>query len=326
MALNVDVLELPLRPREEADPILVVGSISLDTIETPFGREEETLGGSAYYFATGASLFAPVRLVGVVGEDFPEEAIEFLRARGVDDAGLQRMPGRTFRWHGRYEYDLNVAHTLDTQLNVFADFRPVLPETYRHTPLVFLANIAPQLQMEVLEQVHAPRLAVLDTMNFWIEGAREELEAAVRQVDVVLMNEGELRQFTGTHNLLAGARKILAMGPRAVAVKRGEYGAALFQDDQIFVVPAYPLEEVQDPTGAGDTFAAGFLGYLARAGRVDDLSLRRAVVFGSVVASFTVQDFSVRRLQTLTWDEIADRYRDFVRFTHFAGSAVTEGE
>lgn len=297
--------------------VLVVGSVALDAVETPFGRVEEALGGSATYFATAASLYAQVQLVGVVGHDFPRAHVDFLKRRGVDVLGLQVEEGQTFRWAGRYDYDLNVAHTLDTQLNVFATFHPQLPEGYEQAAYVLLANIDPDLQIEVLRQVRAPRLTALDTMNYWITNKRAALEEAISLVDVVLMNEAEARQFAGTQNLQRAARRILALGPRALVVKKGEYGAVLFANSSYFVAPAYPLELVKDPTGAGDSFAGGFIGYLAGVAETDEAHMRRALIHGSVVASFCVEDFSVGRLATLTKAEIGRRYQEFRHFTHF---------
>lgn len=297
--------------------MLVVGSVALDTVETPFGKVEEALGGSATYFSIAASLYGPVRVVGAVGEDFPAVHLDLLRRRGVDTSGLEVAPGRTFRWIGRYEHDLNVAHTIDTQLNVFATFHPKLPGGWADTEYVLLANIDPELQLEVLHQVRGARLKMLDTMNYWIASKRAELTATMREVDVVLMNEGEARQYADTYNLRRAARDILALGPKALVVKRGEYGAVLFTEANAFIAPAYPLEEVKDPTGAGDCFAGGFLGHLARTGEVTPTEMRRAVIHGSVVASFVVEDFSVNRLVTVSRREIEDRYREFVNFTRF---------
>ncbi|MDO8672117.1 MAG: PfkB family carbohydrate kinase [Dehalococcoidia bacterium] len=297
--------------------VLVVGSVALDNVETPFGKVEDSLGGSATYFATAASAYAPVRLVAVVGHDFPRAHVEYLQSRGVDTAGLEIADGKTFRWAGRYDYDLNVTHTLDTQLNVFADFHPKLPDSFKDSEIVFLANIDPDLQFEVLRQVPRPQLTMMDTMNFWIQGKRDSLIRTIRAVDVVTMNESEVRMFAGTSSLLVGARRILELGPKALIVKKGESGAVLFSHASYFVAPAYPLEEVKDPTGAGDTFAGGFLGYLAKCGDMSPANIRRAVVHGSVVASFTVEDFSIGRLRTLREEEIAARYQEFKHFTHF---------
>ena len=297
--------------------VLVVGSVALDSVETPFGKVTEVLGGSAVYFSVAASRFTNVRLVAVVGKDFPDEYIQLLRERGVDRAGLQIADGRTFRWVGSYDYDLNVTHTHDTQLNVFGDFHPVLPDTYRDSRLLFLANIHPDLQYEVLRQMPQAELTMMDTMNFWIEGARESLLRVMREVDIVTMNESEARMLTGKSNLVVAAGEILKLGPKILLVKKGEYGAVMFSEHGYFVAPAYPLEEVIDPTGAGDSFAGGFLGYLARAGAIDGPTLRRAVIYGSVVASFAVADFSVGRLKTMTEADIRQRYEEFRQFTLF---------
>ncbi len=297
--------------------ILVVGSVAFDTIETPYGRAEEVLGGSAAYFAVAASYFARVKLVAVVGADFPAHERAFLASRDIDLEGLEVRKGRTFRWSGRYHEDMNVRDTLDLQLNVFSDFSPVLPARYRNAPFVFLANINPGLQGGVLDQLTQPRLIACDTISHWIEGARPELEALLKKVEVLIINDEEARLLSGEHNLVRAARKILALGPRTLLVKRGEYGVLLFSANSVFAVPAYPLEEVIDPTGAGDSFAGGFLGFLARSGDLSEANLRRAIVYGSVVASFVVEDFSLRRLHTLTRDDIDRRYRQFVSLTEF---------
>lgn len=299
--------------------ILVVGSVALDTVETPFGRVSEALGGSATYFATAASLYAPLRLVAVVGTDFPDEHVQFLRSRGIDLTGLQVKEGRTFRWAGRYSFDLNTAQTLDTQLNVFGNFHPVLPAAYGDARFVFLANIDPELQDEVLRQVPHAKLRAIDTMNYWIESKRAALTRTMAAVDVVTMNEAEVRQFAGTSSLVAAARTILALGPKTLVVKKGEYGCVVFGHQSYFVTPAYPLEEVRDPTGAGDAFAGGFIGYLAHCDQVTEGTIRRAAVHGSVVASFTVEDFSLDRLRTLTREEIERRFEEFRGFVHFDG-------
>jgi sugar/nucleoside kinase (ribokinase family) len=299
--------------------ILVVGSIALDTIETPFGRGHEVLGGSATYFSTAASFFTAVRLVAVVGDDFPEAHRQFLLDRNVDLAGLQVTPGRTFRWQGRYGYDLNEAQTLDTQLNVFEGFQPRLPERFRDTNVVFLANIDPTLQLGVLRQVQRPRLVACDTMNFWIGGKREALVETLGHVDILIINEGETRQLAAEANLIKAARAILALGPKTLVIKRGEYGVLVIGEHSIFSIPAYPLEEVFDPTGAGDTFAGGFIGYLAATGNFSEAAIRKAAVFGSVMASFTVEQFSLDRLRTVTWPAIEDRFRTFQALTAFEG-------
>jgi sugar/nucleoside kinase (ribokinase family) len=299
--------------------VLCVGTVGLDTVETPFGRAEAVLGGSAAYFAAAAALHGtsePVKLVSVVGEDFPQHHRDFLGKR-ADLQGLQELPGRCFRWSGKYHYDMNRRDTLETQLNVLSQFEPALPPDFRDAEFVFLANIDPVLQLKVLEQVRRPRLVMLDSMNFWITGARGALTEAISRSDIVLMNEEEVRQYTDTPHLLKGARQILAGGPHTLIIKKGEYGAVLFRGDSYFYCPAYPLEDVRDPTGAGDSFAGGFLGYLAQAGDTSMAHLRRALVFGSVVASFTVEDFSVRRLATVSSDEMRKRYREFREFTYF---------
>lgn len=297
--------------------VLVVGSVALDTVETPFGKVQDVLGGSATYFATAASAFAEVRLVAVVGQDFPRSHIEYLQSRQVDTSGLQIAEGKTFRWSGLYDYDLNVTHTLDTQLNVFADFHPELPESFRDSEFVFLANIDPDLQLEVLGQVPQPRLTMMDTMNFWIQSKRDSLMRTMAAVDIVTMNESEVRMFAETSSLLAGAKRVLELGPQALIVKKGEYGAVMFGKSAYFVAPAYPLDDVRDPTGAGDTFAGGFMGYLAKTRDISQANIRRAIVHGSVVASYTVEDFSIGRLRTLTERDIAARYQEFKHFTHF---------
>ena len=299
--------------------ILVVGSVAFDTIETPFGRGDEVLGGSATYFSTAASYFTGVRLVAVVGEDFPAAHRDFLGSRNIDLDGLQVAPGATFRWKGRYGFDLNEAQTLDTRLNVFEGFRPQLPESFRDADVVFLANIDPELQLEVLRQVRRPRIIACDTMNFWIAGKREALINTLRHVDILVINEGETRQLANEPNLVKAARAILALGPRTLVVKRGEYGVLVFGEHSIFSIPAYPLEEVFDPTGAGDTFAGGFLGYLAATGTFSDAAIRKAAVFGSVMASFTVEDFSLDRLRSVAWPDIEDRFRKFQALTSFEG-------
>ncbi len=298
-------------------PLLVVGSVALDSLETPFGRRDDVLGGSASYFSVCASFFGPTRMVAVVGEDFPEEHVRFFASRGVDLAGLTRVPGRTFRWKGRYEFDLNTAHTLDTQLNVFADFRPDLPAHYRDSEYVFLGNIDPDLQRAVLDQVRSPRFVACDTMNYWIQSKRESLLKTLKRVDLLFVNDAEARQLAGEHNVVNAARRILTFGPRSVVVKRGEYGALFFSGDEVFAASAYPLPAVFDPTGAGDSFAGGFMGYLARNRREDHATMRRAIVLGSVLASFTVEQFSLERLRTLSPEEIRARFTEARQLAHF---------
>ena len=297
--------------------LLVVGSVALDTVETPFGSAREVLGGSATYFSLAASTFTRVNLVAVVGSDFLPHYVELLETAGVDLTGLQVCEGKTFRWAGRYEYDLNTAHTLRTDLNVFSSFHPVLPESYKESEMLFLANIDPELQLEVLKQATGAKLVVMDTMNFWIEGKREALTETMSLVDVVLMNEAEVREYAGTYNLIQAARTILGLGPKILIVKKGEYGSVMFSDSSYFVAPAYPLENVKDPTGAGDSFAGGFMGWLAYTRDFSLSSIRKAIVYGSVVASFAVEDFSVGRLLSLTSQEISTRYREFQEFTYF---------
>jgi sugar/nucleoside kinase (ribokinase family) len=302
--------------------ILVVGSVALDSVQTPFGKVEDALGGSATYFAAAASLYTTTKLVAVVGDDFPPEHVDFLRSRHVDLSGLQRVEGKTFRWKGRYDYDLNTAQTLDTQLNVFATFHPQLPDNFRDAEFVFLANIDPELQAEVAKQIRKPRLIALDTMNYWIDYKKDALTNALSLADIVLMNEAEAREYGTTFSILRAARKIMALGPRAVIIKKGEYGAALFcKSDhllsQYFFAPAYPLEKINDPTGAGDAFAGGFIGYLASHDDTSIEAMKRAIIHGSVVASYTVEAFSVDRLRSLTPAEIATRYYEMQHFTHF---------
>jgi sugar/nucleoside kinase (ribokinase family) len=298
--------------------ILVVGSVAFDALQTPFGKVDRCIGGSATYFSVAASFFTDVDLVAVVGDDFTEEDAEIFRGRRINTDGLQRINGeKTFFWSGEYGYDLNVAKTLDTQLNVFAGFRPQLTDEQRSADVLFLANIQPDLQLEVLRQTNRPRLVALDTMNLWINTAREALERVFREVDLVVINEAEVRMFTKEPNLVRGARSILSLGPQTLVIKRGEYGVLMVTKDAIFAAPAYPLENVFDPTGAGDTFAGGFLGYLTSRSEIHDRELRRAIIFGSVLASFTVEKFSLDRLREITLSDIHERYQDFRALTHF---------
>ncbi|HEU4558797.1 MAG TPA: PfkB family carbohydrate kinase [Longimicrobium sp.] len=297
--------------------ILVVGSVALDTVQTPFGRADDALGGSATFFSAAASLFGPVELVGVVGSDYPVEALDFLAERGVDLAGLERAEGESFRWSGVYSYDLNQRDTLETRLGVFAQFQPKIPEGFRDAEWVFLGNIDPELQLNVLDQVHAPKFVACDTMNLWIDIKRDHLLKLLERVDLLLVNDGEARQLSGDFNLARAARWILQRGPRYLIIKKGEHGAILFTPSSTFFAPGYPLEEVFDPTGAGDAFAGGFMGYLAQQGRTDDGDLRRAVIYGSVLGSFAVEKFSVERFRDLTVDEIEERVRHFREMTVF---------
>lgn len=299
--------------------LLVVGSMALDTVEAPAGRAEEIAGGAGLYFALAASFFTTVRMVGVVGADFPPGMLGELERRGVDTAGVEERAGRTFRWSGRYHEDVNVRDTLHLDLGVFADFSPVLPESYRDTPYVFLANIDPRLQLDVLEQLRAPGLVGCDTMNHWIADARPALARLLGKVDLLIINDEEARLLSGERNIVKSAGRILDMGPRAVLIKRGEYGVIQFAGESVFAVPAYPLEEVVDPTGAGDSFAAGFMGEVARSGDISQAGLRRAIVYGSVMGSFVVEDFGPRRLLALTRDDIERRYRQFVSLTDVDG-------
>lgn len=307
--------------------IVVVGTVAFDTVETPFGKGENVLGGSATYFSTSASFFSDVSLVAVVGEDFPDEHLQFLRSREIDLQGLQRIPGKTFHWSGKYGYDLNEAQTLETQLNVLMDFEPYLPAAYRTTDVLFLANIDPELQLQVLDQVEKPRLTACDSMNFWISSKPDVLREVMKRVDIVVINEGEARMLTGEANLVRAARQIIALGCKRLVVKRGEYGVLMFTADTIFAAPAWPLEEVFDPTGAGDTFAGGFMGYLANTGDLSEEGIRQALVFGSVMASFNVEDFSLERMKKLTYQEIEARYRSFKGLTSFRdiGSLTSGG-
>jgi len=292
-------------------PLLVVGTVATDDIETPFGAVTRAPGGSASFFACSASHFAPVRLVGVVGEDYPMQALAPLAARGVDLEGLEQAPGASFHWSGRYRHDLNSAETLDTQLGVLATFEPKLPEAWRGTKYVFLANIDPKLQHAVLDQMIAPAFVACDTMNFWIESKPDELIALLGRVDLLTLNDGEARQLTGSSNLVHAARWILDRGPRYVIIKKGEHGALLFDRDSIFFAPAYPLEQIFDPTGAGDSFAGGFMGWIARTDTLSANTLRRAVVYGSAMGSFAVEKFSFQRLLEVTPDELDSRFEDF---------------
>jgi sugar/nucleoside kinase (ribokinase family) len=287
--------------------ILVVGSLAYDDVQTPFESQREVLGGAASYFAFAASLYAPVRLMGVVGDDFREQDLGRLRAKGVDLTGVTRASGKSFRWRGRYDYELNAAETVNTDLGVFGDWEPHVPSSFADSEFVFLANILPEIQMRILDQVRGPTAIALDTMNYWIERKREALAKVVAKVDIVTVNEAEARQFCRTHNVIRAAREMLGLGPRAIVIKRAQYGAMLFTAERIFWAPAYPLEEVRDPTGAGDAFAGGLLGHLARAGSVDEGTLRRAVLHGTVCASFAVERFSVDGIEAADWAAVEAR-------------------
>ena len=301
--------------------LLVVGSVAYDTVSTPYGRRESALGGSATYFSIAASYFTPVSVVAVVGEDFAPRDLDLLEAKGVDTSGLERASGKTFRWVGEYSEDLNSRETLDTQLNVFADFSPTLASGHRSAPYLFLANIHPALQLDVLRQMEPrPRFAALDTMDFWIDGSRDDLSRIVSEVDVLFMDFGEIRSFARESNVLVAARRIQNMGPRAVAAKRGEHGALLFDGSSAFAAPAFPLESPVDPTGAGDAFAGGFMGCLAASGDTGPDALKRAAMVGAVMGSFAVESFSADRLSALTRDEIACRFRQLAEITRFHDS------
>jgi sugar/nucleoside kinase (ribokinase family) len=303
--------------------ILVVGSVALDAVETPFARVEDVLGGAASYFATAASLYNRVNLVAVVGSDFPQEHLDFWRSRPINLTGLQIREGKTFRWVARYQMDMNTRNTLDTRLGVYADFHPRIPDEYRSSPLVFLANIQPELQMEVLEQVPHARLTVLDTMELWIMTERPQLTEVIKRVDILLMSEEEVRQYTNQASIVVGVRQLLDMGLQFVIVKQGSYGALLFgADGTYFSAPSYPLEEVIDPTGAGDAFAGGLLGYLSTTtprpeGRYASDDFKRAVVHGNIIGSFACADFSIERLRMLSMSDIAKRYKELVAYSHF---------
>jgi len=311
--------------------ILVVGSVALDSVETPFGEAERVLGGSATFFSAAASLFASVRVVGVVGDDYPTERLDFLGDRGVDLDGIEEAEGESFFWSGRYHYDLNSRDTLETRLGVFANFHPRIPEHFRDSPIVFLGNIDPELQLDVLEQVESPRLVAADTMNFWIESKRAELLRVLEHVDILLLNDSEVRELADTPSLLDAARWVMDRGPRYVVVKKGEHGAVLYARDWMFFAPGYPLERVFDPTGAGDAFAGGFLGSLASEGaheaEVHD-ALRRAIIYGSATGSFAVEDFSVDRFRTLELADVERRVTEFRQMTAFENvltAATVEG-
>jgi sugar/nucleoside kinase (ribokinase family) len=297
--------------------LLVVGAVAFDSVRTPHGQAENILGGAATYFAVTASWFAPVRVVAVVGDDFGEEHLRVFQDRGVDTAGLVRAPGKTFSWSGEYVGDMNEARTLETHLNVFEQFAPKIPRSYLDSEFVFLGNIDPVLQLHVRRQLPRARLAALDSMNYWIKGKPEELKKALAEVDILLINETEAQMLSGISNLKKAAEVIRKMGPRTLVIKRGEHGVMLFAEGGIFSAPAFPLDEVHDPTGAGDSFAGGFMGHLAKAGELSDVQLRRAVIYGSVMASYAVEEFGLARLLRLTPKEIEARYREFKNLTHF---------
>jgi len=297
--------------------VLVVGSVALDSVETPFGKAEDVLGGSANFFSASASHLAEVSVVGVVGSDYPIEKLEPLKKRGVDYSGLERAEGTSFRWRGRYRHDLNSAETLETHLGVFSRFSPKIPEKLRSSPYVFLANIDPRLQLDVLNQVKKPKLVACDTMNFWIQSRRPDILELLQHVDLMTLNDAEARQLTEKPNLVQAAQWIMARGPRHVIIKKGEHGAFMFTEKSIFFAPAFPLESVFDPTGAGDAFAGGFIGYLAKTGDLSEANMRRAVIYGSVIGSFAGEKFSIERLMTVTRAEIDQRMREMRRLVTF---------
>lgn len=297
--------------------LTVIGTVALDTVETPFGKITDGLGGSATHFSAAASFFTPLALVAVVGEDFPEAHIEYLRSRNINVEGLTRLKGSTFRWKGRYEADLNTAHTLETHLNVLLQFDPVLPASVKKNKLLFLANVDPKSQYKVIDQVEGKPFIAADTMNYWITGHREELLKMLRRVDMLVINEGEARMLADEANLLKASRIIREMGPKILVIKRGEYGALAFYQDQIFNAPGLPLEDIQDPTGAGDSFAGGMMGYLAKTQDFSFNNLKKAIIYGSVMASFNVEQFSLDRLKSLTPEEIETRYVSFRNLAHF---------
>ena len=297
--------------------VLVVGTVAFDSIETPFGSAERILGGSASYFALGANYFAPVRIVGVIGQDFPQDYLDLFTQRGIDIEGIKKEKGDTFHWRGRYHEDINQRDTIELHLNVLAGFEPKLPERYRDAEYVFLGNIDPRMQMEVLNQIRRVKLVVCDTMDHWIRQSADELRKVLRRIEMLVINDSEARLLSGYDNIVKAARAILKMGPKTVLIKRGEYGVLQFSDSSVFATPAYPLEEVFDPTGAGDSFAGGLLGQLARSGDSGQGGLRRAIVYGSVVASFTVENFGVKRLSEVSLVEIEERYQRFVELTDF---------
>jgi cytidine kinase len=300
--------------------ILITGSVALDSVKTPVEEHHDLLGGSASYASVGASFFAPVNMVAIVGTDFPKRYIELYRKHGINLDGLQIADGKTFRWSGEYEWDLNKRRTLSVCLNVFETFQPTLPESYKGAPYVFLANISPQLQMHVLAQVVRPKFVVADTMDLWIETQRDALVELLRKIDCLVLNESEAREFTKQTNLIKAGRLILKQGPKFVVIKKGEHGCLLFANDLFFSAPAYPIEDIHDPTGAGDCFAGAFTGYLARMDRVDPNTLRNAIIYGSVIASYCVEDFSLTRLQSLTQPEIDERYERFKGMSQFAAT------
>ena len=297
--------------------ILVVGSVALDSIETPFGKRKEILGGSATFFSVAASFFDKVDIIATVGEDFPKKHIKLLAGRGIGIKGLLVKEGKTFRWEGKYEYDLNVAHTLATHLNVFKDFSPEIPEDLKDSEFVFLANIDPYLQDRVLSQVNKPKLIACDSMNHWIANKKRSLEKFLHKVDIFLLNDAEARQLSGEANLIKAAKAIVSKGPKAVVIKKGEHGVLYYSRGSHFLASAYPLDNVYDPTGAGDTFAGGMIGYLSKAGKLDNASIRKSIIYGSILASFVVEDFSMNKLLKISMGDISKRYNELKEMTKF---------
>jgi sugar/nucleoside kinase (ribokinase family) len=297
--------------------VLIVGSVALDSVKTPFGEANNVLGGSAVFASYAASFYGSVKLVGVVGEDFPKENLELLRSRKIDLEGLQIKKGKTFFWSGYYEFDMNQANSLSTELNVFASFRPHIPKSYQKTKYIFLGNIDPELQLNVLTQIEKPKIVVIDTMNYWIINKHKALWNILKKVDIVLLNDAEARQLCETANLVKAAKIVLAAGPKVVIIKKGEHGSLMFTNTTVFAAPGYPLEKIYDPTGAGDTFAGGFIGYLASTNDFSETNLRKAVILGSTLASFDVEDFSLERLKRLTIPELNKRYQEYQRLVHF---------
>lgn len=298
--------------------ILVVGSVALDSVETPFGKRDEVLGGSATFFSIAASFFSRVDIVAVVGEDFPGRYLNILRQRGIGTEGLAvKKGGKTFRWKGRYDYDLNTAHTIYTHLNVFQTFKPEIPRNLRNPEFVFLANIDPDLQFNVLKQMRRPKLVACDSMNYWIENKRKSLMRLLDKIDILLLNDGEARQLTGESNLMKGAQSIISRGVKALIIKKGEHGVIYFSKKSHFIAPAYLLESIYDPTGAGDTFAGGLMGFLSRAKKLDEANIRKGIIYGSILASFAVEDFSVNRLLAISMKDIRSRYSHFEKITRF---------
>lgn len=303
--------------------VLIVGTIGLDTIETPFGKKESILGGSAVHASVSSSFYAKTAILGVAGSDFPEQHLEFLRSRRIDTSGIAILAGDTFRWSGYYEFDMNQAHTRDTRLNVYTLFDPVLPANLKSSEYVFLANLDPELQLKVLDQLEGPELVAMDTMDFWIRNKRDALHEVIKRVDVVLMNDGEARQFMETPNIPIAASRLLELGARAVIIKKGEHGALLFSDGVHFSAPSYPQHMLRDPTGAGDSFAGGFIGYLAKTRDLSQANIRRAIIVGSAMASFNVEDFSLDRMKRLKHKEIIERFDEFRRFSEFEPISLT---